>query len=161
LKLARNFACASFISCSLCSSNFRCSSADRVSQVGSMMLLEETSELSFELAIEGRSDRSSREFPSGVAKKCVDADLGAYHGDEYWQRCSLRKHGWSMVEGRTVRDLAQRLAFCLMSQTSAPSGRTVRACSEGTSSPTSPRSHSSSTTPRSLLPDGVPPRSEI
>ena len=39
-----------------------------------MVLLEETSELSFEPAIEGRSDTSSREFPSRVAKKCVNAD---------------------------------------------------------------------------------------
>jgi hypothetical protein len=39
LKLARNLAFASWISCSLCSSNWSCSSADKVSQVGSMILL--------------------------------------------------------------------------------------------------------------------------
>jgi hypothetical protein len=44
-----------------------------------MMLLRETSELFFELAIEGRSDRSSRLIPNGVAKKCVGADLGTNH----------------------------------------------------------------------------------
>jgi hypothetical protein len=39
LKLARNFVFASWISCSLCSSNWSCSSAGKVSQVGSMILL--------------------------------------------------------------------------------------------------------------------------
>jgi hypothetical protein len=39
LKLARNFAFASLISCSVCSSNSSCSSAGKVSQVGSMILL--------------------------------------------------------------------------------------------------------------------------
>jgi hypothetical protein len=38
-----------------------------------MMLLGETSELSLEPAIEGRFDRSKYVFPSGVAKKYVDA----------------------------------------------------------------------------------------
>jgi hypothetical protein len=38
-----------------------------------MMLLVETSELSFEPAIEGRFDRSICVVPSGVAKKYVDA----------------------------------------------------------------------------------------
>jgi hypothetical protein len=55
LKLAKNFAFASQVSCSWHSSNMRCSSADKVSHVGLMMLLAETSELSFEPAIEGRS----------------------------------------------------------------------------------------------------------
>jgi hypothetical protein len=55
LKLARNFAFASWISCSLCYSDWSCSSADKVSQVGSMMLLGETLELSLEPAIESRS----------------------------------------------------------------------------------------------------------
>jgi hypothetical protein len=48
-----------------------------------MMLLRETSELSFEPAIEDRSDESSRLVPSGVAKKRVDADLGANHCEVY------------------------------------------------------------------------------
>jgi hypothetical protein len=39
LKLARNFIFASWISCSLCSSNWSCLSAGKVSQVGSMILL--------------------------------------------------------------------------------------------------------------------------
>jgi hypothetical protein len=56
LKLARNLAFASWISCSLCSSNWSCSSADKVSQAGSIILLGEMSELSFEPAIEGRFD---------------------------------------------------------------------------------------------------------
>jgi hypothetical protein len=79
MKLARNFTFASWISCYLCSSNWSCSSANKVSQVGSMILLGETSELSLEPAIEGRFDRSICIVPSGVAKKCVDADLGANH----------------------------------------------------------------------------------
>jgi hypothetical protein len=76
-----------------------------------MMLLVETSELSFEPAIEGRSDRSARDVPSGVAKKCVGVDLGANHCDENRLRCSLRRCGRSTAKGRTVRDLAQRLGF--------------------------------------------------
>ena len=55
LKSARNFAFASRISCSLRSSNRRHSSAGKVSHVGVMILLVETSKLSFEQAIEGRS----------------------------------------------------------------------------------------------------------
>jgi hypothetical protein len=53
LKLARNFSFASLISYSLCSSNWSCSSAGKVSQVASMILPVEMSELSFELTIEG------------------------------------------------------------------------------------------------------------
>jgi hypothetical protein len=49
----------------------------------------ETSELSFEPAIEGQSDRSSRNVPSEVAKKCVGTDLSANHYDEYRRRRSL------------------------------------------------------------------------
>jgi hypothetical protein len=40
-----------------------------------MILLVETSDLSFELAIEGRFDRSICVLPSRVAKKYVDAFL--------------------------------------------------------------------------------------
>jgi hypothetical protein len=107
LKLARNFAFASWISCSLCSSNWSCSSVDKVSQVGSMILLGETLELSLELAIEGRSDGSICAIPSGVAKKCVGVDPGANHCDDNRRRCSLHRHGRSIARGRTVRDLAQ------------------------------------------------------
>jgi hypothetical protein len=57
--------------CSLCSSNWRCSSADKVSQVGSIMLLGEISELSLEPSIEGRFDRSICVVPSGVAKSML------------------------------------------------------------------------------------------
>jgi hypothetical protein len=67
LKLARNFAFASLISYSWCSSNSRYSSSGKVSQVGSMMLLGEMSEL----AIEGRFDRSLREVLGGVAKSVL------------------------------------------------------------------------------------------
>jgi hypothetical protein len=117
LKLARNFAFASLISCSRCSSNSSCSSAGKVSQVGSMLLLVETSELSFEPAIDGRSDRSSREFPSGVAKNCVGANPGANYYDENRWRCSPWRRGQSVARGRTIRDLAQRLGSCLTSRT--------------------------------------------
>jgi hypothetical protein len=72
-EVGQNFACASLIICSLCSSNSSYSSAGRV---GSMMLLGEMSELSFEPAIEGRYDRYLHKFISGVAKNCVGADLG-------------------------------------------------------------------------------------
>jgi hypothetical protein len=45
-----------------------------------MMLLGEISELSLEPAIEGRFDDSIFVFPSGVAKKYVDADLAQGSG---------------------------------------------------------------------------------
>jgi hypothetical protein len=72
-----------------------------------MILLGETSELSLELAIEGRFDGSICVVPSGVAKKCVGADLGANHCDDNRRRCSLHRHRRSMARGRTVRGLAQ------------------------------------------------------
>jgi hypothetical protein len=127
LKLAKNFAFASCIICSLCSSNWSCSSAGKVSQVGSMMLLVETSELSFEPAIEGRFDRSICVFLSGVAKKYVGTFLGgANHSKQpaavlsgqartvcgtepdglrpgARRRCSLVRHGRSVAQARTVR----------------------------------------------------------
>jgi hypothetical protein len=53
LMLDRNFAFASWISRSLCFSKWSCSSAGKVSQVGSMILLGETSEVSLEPTIEG------------------------------------------------------------------------------------------------------------
>jgi hypothetical protein len=58
-----------------------------------MMLLGKMSELSFELAIEDRSDRSLCDVLSRVAKKCVDADLGTNQCDVYRPWCSLRKRG--------------------------------------------------------------------
>jgi hypothetical protein len=100
LKLARNFVFASWISCSLCSSNWSCSSAGRVSQVGSMILLGETLELSLEPTIEGRSDGPISDLPIGVAKKCVGADLGANHCVENRRRCSLHRHEWSATWSR-------------------------------------------------------------
>jgi hypothetical protein len=131
LKSARNFAFASWISCSWRSSNRSCSSVGKVSHVGVMILLVETSELSFEPAIEGRFDRSICVVPSGVAKKYVDVfserqTLNKNRGGalctgadgpragagrsaawcEAW-RCSLHKSGWSTHRGRTVRGLVQ------------------------------------------------------
>jgi hypothetical protein len=120
LKLARNFSFASLISCSWCSSNSRSSLAGKVSQVGLMMLLGETSEPSFEPAIKGQSDRFLCKVPGGVAKKCVGADPGANHRDEDWWRCSLWRRGRSVARGWTVRDLAQGLVPYL-------TGRTVHA----------------------------------
>jgi hypothetical protein len=72
-----------------------------------MILLGETSELSLEPAIEGRSDGSICAFPSGVAKKCVGTDSGTNHYVENQRRCSLHRRGWSASRGRTVRDLEQ------------------------------------------------------
>jgi hypothetical protein len=106
LKSARNFAFASWISCSWRSSNRSCSSAGKASYVGVMILLVETSELSLESAIEGRFDRSICVVPSGVAKKYVDALLEAPITQENQRRCSLVRRGRSATQGRTVRDLA-------------------------------------------------------
>jgi hypothetical protein len=99
-----------------------------------MMLLGETSELSFELAIEDRSDRSSRYVSSGVAKKCVGADPSANHCDEYRRRCSPRRRGQSACVEATSsprasgsrsregpvgkRDLRVCLGICRSSKTS-------------------------------------------
>ena len=121
LKLAKNFAFASWIICSLCSSNWSCSSAGKVSQVDSMMLLGETLELSLEPAIKGRFDRSKYVFPSGVAKKYVDA---------FSERQTLNKNRggalWSGADG--PRPGAGARVSCLTAGRSAPWGRTVRAC---------------------------------
>jgi hypothetical protein len=95
LKFSRNFAFASWISSSLCSSNWSCSSAGKVSQVDSIILLWEMSELSLEPAIEGRFDESICVFPSGVAKKCVCAFLGRQSLRGSRRRCSLHRRRWS------------------------------------------------------------------
>jgi hypothetical protein len=107
LKSARNFSFAYWISCSWRSSNRSCSSTSKVSHVGVMILLVETSELSFEPAIEGRFDRSICVVPSGVAKKYVDNFLGRQSLNTNQRRCSLHRRGRSAARGRTVRDLAQ------------------------------------------------------
>jgi hypothetical protein len=60
------------------------------------------------------------DFPDRVAKKCVDADLGANYYDAYRQRCSLRQRERSMAEGQMICDLARRLGFL-------PTSRTVHA----------------------------------
>jgi hypothetical protein len=85
-----------------------------------MILLVETSELSFEPAIEGRFDASIFDVPSGVAKKYVDTFFGCQILKKNRRRCSLVRRGRSAARGRTVRDLAQGLGFL-------PDGRTVRA----------------------------------
>jgi hypothetical protein len=132
LKLAKNLAFASWIICSLCSSNWSCSSAGKVSQVGSMMLLGETSELSLEPAIEGRFDRSKYVVPSAVAKKYVDAFSERQIPKKNQRRCSLVRHGRSAAWGRTVRDLAQGSGLL-------PDDRTVRALGAGRSARTQRR----------------------
>jgi hypothetical protein len=108
-----------------------------------MVLLGEMSEVSFEPDIEGRSDRSSRDVPSGVAKKCVDADMGANHYNEYRRRCTLRRCRRSTTEGRTVRDMAQMLGFLPDESDGSAlvSGQSARA-SRQQSSPTTPGSRS-------------------
>jgi hypothetical protein len=60
-----------------------------------MMLLGEISELSLEPAIEGRFDRSKYVFPSGVAKKYVDAFSERQILKKNRRRCSLVRRGWS------------------------------------------------------------------
>jgi hypothetical protein len=128
LKSARNFAFASWINCSSCSSNRSCSLVGKVSHVGVMILLVETSELSFEPAIEGRFDASIFAFPSRVAKKYVDAFWSAKHPT----RTVVVLSG----QARTVRGLgpdgprpgAGARVSCLTVGLSAPWGRTVRAC---------------------------------
>jgi hypothetical protein len=144
LKLVKNFAFASWISCSWRSSNRSCSSAGKVSHVGVMILLVETSELSFEPAIEGRFDASIFVFPSGVAKKYVDTFLEASITQENQRWCSLVRRGRSAAQGRTVHDLARgcsalwsgadgprhragRSTTWCRSPGSLPDGRTVRA----------------------------------
>jgi hypothetical protein len=95
LKSARNFAFASWISCSWRSSNRSCSSADKVSHVGVVILLVKTSELSFEPAIEGRFDRPICVVPSGVTKRYVHAFFGRQSLNTNQRRCSLRRGGRS------------------------------------------------------------------
>jgi hypothetical protein len=90
----------------------RCSqSTDKVSQVGSIMLLGETSELPLEPAIEGRFDRSRCVVPSGVAKKYVDTFLGCQSLNTNQRWCSLHRGEWSTGRGRMVRGLSTRLGF--------------------------------------------------
>jgi hypothetical protein len=85
-----------------------------------MILLVETSELSFEPAIEDRLDRSICVVPSGVTKKYVDAFSERQILKKNRWRCPLIRRGRSARRGRTVRGLAQGLVFL-------PDGRTVRA----------------------------------
>jgi hypothetical protein len=127
LKLAKNFAFASWISYFLCSSNWSCSSAGKVSQVGSIMLLGETLELSLEPTIEDRFDGSRYVLPSGVAKKYVDTFLGRQTLNTNQRRCSLHKGGRSARRGQTVCGLVRGLGSCLTAGRSASWGRTVRA----------------------------------
>jgi hypothetical protein len=107
LKLARNFAFASWISCSLCSLNWSCSSTDKVSQVGSMILLGRRQ--SYPLNRPLRADLICLYVmsPAESPKKCVGADTGANHYDDNRRRCSLHRRERSATRGRTVRDLAQ------------------------------------------------------
>jgi hypothetical protein len=91
-----------------------------------MILLVETSELSFEPAIESRFDRSICVVPSGVAKKYVDAFLERQILKKNRCWCSLVRRGRSATWGRTVRDLAQGTG-------PLPDDRTVRALGAGRS----------------------------
>jgi hypothetical protein len=119
LKLAKNFAFASWISCSLCSSNWSCSSAGKVSQVGFMILLRETSELSLEPAIEGRSDKFICVLPNGVTKSVL-VPFGRQSLRENQRRCSLHRCGRSAVR-------AERSTTWDRARVSYLTGRTVRA----------------------------------
>jgi hypothetical protein len=54
--------------------------------------------------------------------KSVGTDPGANHCDEYQRRCSLRRRGRSVAEGRMVHDLTQELGFL----SDEPNGLRVR-----------------------------------
>jgi hypothetical protein len=82
-----------------------------------MMLLGEMSELSFESSIKGRSDRSSREVPSGVTKKCVGVDLGTNTSGSALY-CS--------VDG--TQPMAGRSAIWRRAESSLLMSRTVHTC---------------------------------
>jgi hypothetical protein len=82
----------------------------------------EMSDLSLELAIEGRFDESICVVPSGIAKKGVGAFLGRQSLCENRRRCSLhrRPDGPRLGAGRSATwDRAKDFL---------PDGRTVRAC---------------------------------
>jgi hypothetical protein len=122
LKSARNFAFYSWISCSWRSSNRSCSSVGKVSHVGVMILLVETSELAFEPAIEGRFDASIFAIPSGVAKKYVDAfserqTPNKNRGGALWSGADGPRPG----AGRSATWRKARV-FCLTAGRSAPWG---------------------------------------
>jgi hypothetical protein len=91
LKSARNFAFASWISCSWRFSNRSCSSSGKVSHVGVMILLVETSELSFEPAIEGRFDRSICVVPAELPKSMLTPFWSVKH--------SIRTVGGALCTG--------------------------------------------------------------
>jgi hypothetical protein len=90
-----------------------------------MILLVETSELSFEPAIEGRFDASIFAFPSGVAKKYVRAFL---------ERQTLNKNcGSALCTGADgPRPGARRRgALCTGADGPRAGGRTVRGLVQG------------------------------
>jgi hypothetical protein len=106
LKLARIFAFASWISCSLCSTNWSCLSAGKVSQVGSMILLGETLGLSLEPAI-GADLIGLYVFSLAESPKVCWCLFGRQSLHENRRRCSLLRRERSAARGRTVRDLGQ------------------------------------------------------
>jgi hypothetical protein len=125
LKLVMNFAFLPMISCSWCSSNSSCSSAGKVSLVDSMMLVGETSKLSFEPAIEDRSNRSSCEVPRGVTKKCVGTDPAPI--------TAIRTGSGTLCGGTDdPRPRARRSTTWRRGQGFCLTSRTVRACAGAT-----------------------------
>jgi hypothetical protein len=128
LNLAKNFAFASWIICSLCSSNWSCSSADKVSQVGSMMLLGEIQ--SYPLNRPLRADLMSLYLfsPAEPPKSMLTPFWSAKH--------STRTVAVFSGQARTVcgqgpdgpRPGAGARASCLTTERSAPWARTVRVC---------------------------------
>jgi hypothetical protein len=108
LKLARNFTFASWISCSLCSSNWSCSSANKVSQVGSMILLGrcQSYPLNRPLGVDliGLYVMSPAESPKSVL---ASIRTSINYCIENRRRCSLHMHGRSATRGQTVCDLAR------------------------------------------------------
>jgi hypothetical protein len=106
LKLARNFAFASWISCYLCSSNCNCSSVVKVSQVGSMILLGRRQ--SYPLNRPFRTDLMSLYVLSPAKSPKVCWCLFRHQSlCENRRRCSPHRRGRSAARGRTVHDLGK------------------------------------------------------
>jgi hypothetical protein len=104
LKPAKNSSSSSTCIFFVAPSSLRYSSTDRSSVVGLMMLLGQTSKLSFEPTIWGRSGKSNLSFLNGVAKKVC------------WHRpgCPLLgvvPLGGLSVATRMVRDVDSRSGF--------------------------------------------------
>jgi hypothetical protein len=107
LKLARNFAIASWISCSLRSSNWSCSSASKVSQVGSMMLLGRLQSYPLNWPLRANLMGLYVLSPAESPKSVLVPFFGRQSLRENQRRCLLNRRGRSTSRGRTVHALGQ------------------------------------------------------